>query len=163
MRPRAAAWPRAAVAAGLLLLATVGGAHAQRTVYFDEPSCLAALAAQGYTASFESFEADAVWGLLRADTAPDASHFDVTWTGFGGGVAVDDLPFAHDGSWELASAPAGFPAGGIVGPGAALAIPALPLALPLRVQMQASNGACFAATLSSLLQNTPERFRAESG
>ena len=117
-RSRPAAWLGAAVTVGLLLVATAGGAQAQRAVYYDEPSYLAALAAQGYTASFESFEDNAVWGLLRTDTAPDASHLDVTWTGFGGGVTVDDLPFAHDGSWELASAPAGVPADGIIfGPG----------------------------------------------
>ena len=48
------------------------------------------------------------------------------------------------------------------GKGANLRLPALPLALPLRVQLQASSGACFEATFSSALQNSTELFRAKS-
>jgi len=40
--------------------------------------------------------------------------------------------------------------------------PLLPLALPLRVQLQASNGECWEAVYSTSLENDAAGFRAQS-
>ncbi|HED65026.1 MAG TPA: hypothetical protein ENJ09_05660 [Planctomycetes bacterium] len=92
---------------------------AQRQTFTDEPSFLAALAAQGYVTVTEDFEDPETWGLLQTDltqgtTAPSVLHAGIRWTGYGGGVALDSTT-SKSPSWELSSSPAGFPRNGVQG------------------------------------------------
>ena len=48
----------------------------------------------------------------------------------------------------------------VKGKGTALPMPALPLAVPVRVQVQSSDGRCWAATLTTVGKGTPTAFRA---
>ena len=97
--------------AGVLLVLSVAAA-AQTTVYTDEASYLAALAAGGYQQLLEGFEG-AAWAGVRttvggpAHTAPSITSNGITWSA-SEGITTNNL-FAFEGTWRVHDHPAGDP------------------------------------------------------
>lgn len=93
---------------------------------------------------------------------------DPCWRGLGGppaskGFRYLDPAAATDGVSRMLLRPGNLQQGRINldGRGAQLTLPALPIGLPLRVQVQGSNGSCFEATFSaaSVARNDARQFR----
>jgi hypothetical protein len=87
------------------------------------------------------------------------------WKETGGGVRYANGDLTPDGLQriDLRAGPDGKAKIVVKGKGEPLALPPLPiLALPVTVQLVASDGACWEATYGGTLRNQPDRFKARS-